>query len=276
MDAMLGVATALLARYEPAMAIDYLERAVSIAPTRQHRLSLERARLSYQHRVETRGSSEQFSGATPDGESGDLTVNLRITDRWRVLARGQVPRKFDASEERSGAGVEWRWKPGTTLRVQAVVAQYEYQWQRRDRKMGRVTLLLLQNFQTYAVIFTATAVMSSFCGAWPRKPLAASNTASTMPLAVSWWCSRITSQTRLAPKSAFWPFTVSNTPSEQKTNTSPRSSGITTSSYVTPGNEPSGTPGSSIWAHASYEHRIGYGSPEFDIVSTRRSKSKNA
>ena len=130
-EAMLGVATALLARYEPAMAIevlgvaeelspdngdvlgalgrahrldgraalaiDYLERAVSIAPTRQHQLSLEAARLSYEHRVETRGSSEQFSGATPDGWNSDLAVNVRLTDRWRLLARGQAQRKFDSS-----------------------------------------------------------------------------------------------------------------------------------------------------------------------------------
>ena len=104
-----------------ALAITYLERAVSIAPTRQRRLSLERARLSHQHHVETRWSNEQFSGATPDSRSGDLIVNLRLTDRWRVLARGQVQRKFATSEERGGGGVEWRWKLATILRAQALV-----------------------------------------------------------------------------------------------------------------------------------------------------------
>ena len=154
-DAMLGVAVALLARDEPAQAIEvldvaeglaannddvlgalgrahrlaghaalavtYLERAVSIAPTRQHRLSLESARLAHLHRVETRWSNEQFSGATPDSRIGDLNLNIRLTDRWRVLARGQVQRKFAASEERGGGGVEWLWKPATTLRAQALV-----------------------------------------------------------------------------------------------------------------------------------------------------------
>lgn len=154
-DAMLGVAAALLARDKPAdaievldvaeglapdnddvlgalgrahwlaghaaLAITYLERTVSIAPTRQHRLSLETARRLHQHRVETRWSNEQFSGATADSRSGDLTVNLRLTDRWRVLARGQTQRKFLVSEERGGAGVEWRWKLATTLRAQALV-----------------------------------------------------------------------------------------------------------------------------------------------------------
>lgn len=154
-DAMLGVAAALLARDEPAEAIEvldvaeklapdndavldglgrahrragrtsraiaYFERAVSIAPTEQHRLSLEGARLSYLHRVETYGSSEQFSGTTPDGESGDLRVNVRLNDTWRVLGRGQVQRKFARSEQRGGGGVEWRWKPTTTLRGHALV-----------------------------------------------------------------------------------------------------------------------------------------------------------
>ena len=154
-DAMLGVAAALLARDEPAEAIEvldvalglapdndevlgalgraeslagrtaqaitYFERAVSIAPTEQHRLSLEGARRSYLHRVETRGSSEQFSGDTPDSRSGDLRVNIRLTDRWRVVGMGQTQRKFAVSEERGGAGVEWRWKRATTLRAQALV-----------------------------------------------------------------------------------------------------------------------------------------------------------
>ena len=114
LDAMLGLAAALLARAEPgeaievlevaeglapanddvlaalgrahglagrrARAIDYLERAMSIAPTEQHRLSLEDARLSYLNRVETRGASEQFRGATPDSHSGDVAVIVRPTD----------------------------------------------------------------------------------------------------------------------------------------------------------------------------------------------------
>jgi Flp pilus assembly protein TadD len=155
-DAMLGVAIALLARDEPAeaievlevaeeldptddqvlaalgrahrqtggtaRAIDYFERAVSIAPTEQHRLSLEGARRSYLHRIETRGSSETFDGATtPDSRSGDLSVNVRLNDTWRVFGRGQVQRKFAETEQRGGGGAEWRWKPTTTLRAHALI-----------------------------------------------------------------------------------------------------------------------------------------------------------
>ncbi len=149
-DARLGVAAALLARDEAAQAIemleaaeerapdddevlaalgrahrqaggdaraiDYYERAVSIAPTQQHRLSLEGVRRTYLHRVETRGSNETFDGATPDSRSGDLSVNIRLNDTWRVFGRGQAQRKFAISEQRGGGGAEWRWKPTTTLR----------------------------------------------------------------------------------------------------------------------------------------------------------------
>ena len=155
LEAMLGVAAALLARTEPAeaitvldraeklapgnddvlaalgrahlqagqtaRAIGYFERAVSIAPTEQHRQSLENARLSYLHRAELRGSIEQFNSDTSDSRSGDLIVNVRLTDAWRVFGRGQVQRKFGVHEERGGGGLEWRWTPTTTLRGHALV-----------------------------------------------------------------------------------------------------------------------------------------------------------
>lgn len=154
-EAMLGVADALLARDEaaaavdlltraedlapqndavlsalgrahrhagrPALALAYLERAVALAPTEQHRLRLEGARLSHHHWVETRGFTEQFSGSTPDSRSGDVSVNLRLTDTMRVFGRAEVQRKFRLTEERGGGGLEWRWRPLTTLRGHAVV-----------------------------------------------------------------------------------------------------------------------------------------------------------
>jgi YaiO family outer membrane protein len=153
-DAMLGVATSLLARDEPAealklltiaeerapendavlaaigrahrqsgrtaRALPYFERAFAIAPTEQHRGWLEGARLSYLHRVETRGFSEQFNGSTPNSHSGDVALNLRVKETLRVSGRGQVQRKFGISEQRAGGGLEWQWKPALTLRGQAL------------------------------------------------------------------------------------------------------------------------------------------------------------
>jgi tetratricopeptide (TPR) repeat protein len=156
LEAMLGVANALLARGEidqaeefldlaeelependevlesvgrthlqsgrTLRAIEYFERAYAISPTEQHRISLEGARLSYLHRVELRGSSEQFGGSTTsDTQFGDVTVNIRLNDRWRAFGRGQAQRKFGISEQRGGGGAEWRWKRTTILRGHALV-----------------------------------------------------------------------------------------------------------------------------------------------------------
>jgi YaiO family outer membrane protein len=161
LEAMLGVANALLARgeFEQAeeildvaeetependdvvyavgrshlyagrtpQAIEYFERAYAISPTDQHRMSLEGARLSYLHRVEIRGSGEQFDAALSSSSSfrrtsfGDVTVNIRLNDRWRVFGRGQAQRKFGVSEQRAGGGAEWRWKSTTILRGHALV-----------------------------------------------------------------------------------------------------------------------------------------------------------
>jgi len=154
-DAMLGVADALVRRDEPALAtevldvaeeleannaevigalgrahraadhsdqaITYLKRAVAVSPTRRNLLSLEAAQLFYLHSVEVRGADEQFSDATPESRLGDLLLNIRLTNRWRVLAQGQVQRKFGRTEERGGAGVEWRWTSATTLRAVALI-----------------------------------------------------------------------------------------------------------------------------------------------------------
>ena len=154
-NAMLGVAEALLRRDEPAAAIDvlevaeglsatngqvlgllgrahraadhsdeaiaYLKRAVTVAPTKRHVRSLEAARLFYMHSVEARAADEEFSDATPDSTLGDLSLNLRLANRWRLLAQGQLQRKFGRTEERGGAGVEWRFASATALRAVALV-----------------------------------------------------------------------------------------------------------------------------------------------------------
>ncbi len=154
-DAILGVANAQLSRYESAealetlaaaetlependgvldaigrahlqagrspRAIEYFERAYTVSPTPQHRMSLEGARQSYLHRIEMRGSNEQFNGSTPDTRFGDVTVNVRVSDTWRVFARGQAQRKLGVSEQRGGGGAEWRLKPSTVLRGHVLV-----------------------------------------------------------------------------------------------------------------------------------------------------------
>ena len=154
-EAMAGVAAALIARDEPALAFEILEPAAKLAPdndevlallgraheqsgrstdavayyeraadaaqTPQHRQALERARLSYLNRIEIRGANEQFDDTTPDTNGGDVALNIRVSDALRVIARGQVQRKFALTEERGGGGLEWRVKPGTILRGQVLI-----------------------------------------------------------------------------------------------------------------------------------------------------------
>jgi YaiO family outer membrane protein len=117
--AALGQANRLAGRH--GQAIVYMERAVAASPTQQHRLQLETARLSYLHRIETRGFNEQFSGSTPETRSGQIAVNVRVRDTFRVIGRGEVQRKFNIREQRAGGGFEWMWKPAITVRAHAIV-----------------------------------------------------------------------------------------------------------------------------------------------------------
>jgi YaiO family outer membrane protein len=154
-EAMTGVARALIARDEPQDAIDVLQTAVTVEPDNdqvhallgeahrqagrnavaitqferatslagQHRLALEQTRVAHFHRVELRGLGEQFSDLTPDGRSGDLMLHIRIADRLRAVGRAQVQRRFGVSEDRVGGGFQWQWKPTTAFRGQVLVGQ---------------------------------------------------------------------------------------------------------------------------------------------------------
>lgn len=97
------------------LAVLYAERAVNLAPTDTHRRALEDARLVHAHRVELTSFGERYNTAASDTGSVDLRVNYRWREDLRVIGRGQHQRKFGFSEQRGGAGLEWRWRPGTTL-----------------------------------------------------------------------------------------------------------------------------------------------------------------
>lgn len=141
-----------------ARAIGYFERAVAIAPTGEHRFRLENARLSYGHRIETRGFGEQFSGSTPDTTGGDLTVNYRLSERLRVVGRGQAQRKFSVSEQRGGGGLEWRWRRSTTVRAQLLVGP-------DNRVMPEGDFLAELDYTRGPAVWTATVRYFDFTGA---------------------------------------------------------------------------------------------------------------
>ena len=97
------------------LAVLYAERVVNLAPTETHRHALEQARLVHAHRVEISSFGEQYNTAAPDTGSVDFRVNYRWREDLRVIGRGQHQRKFGFSEQRGGGGLEWRWRPDTTL-----------------------------------------------------------------------------------------------------------------------------------------------------------------
>ncbi len=104
-----------------AQAVAYLRRTVMASPTLPNRMALERARRSYDHTVSLGYSGEQYTGATPDSRLSDVDVNIRLSSRLRAFGRGQVQRKFSQTEHRAGGGLEWRWKPTTTLSGHALI-----------------------------------------------------------------------------------------------------------------------------------------------------------
>jgi YaiO family outer membrane protein len=182
LDAMLGVASTLLARHESKEAIQILdaaarmapqnaavftllgrahrlagedaraiqdfERAVAIDPADDYRRRLENARLAYLHRIETRGFNEQFNGATPDSRNGYVSLNYRVTETLRVFGRGEAQRKFGTSDQRGGGGFEWRWTSSTTLRGQALV--------------GPGNLVMPEGDYLGEIVYTHGAAVSSF------------------------------------------------------------------------------------------------------------------
>jgi YaiO family outer membrane protein len=114
-DVLADLATAHGRAGNSNLAVLYAERVVNLAPTETHRQALEQARLVHAHRVEINSFGEQYNTTAPDTGSVDARVNYRWREDLRVIGRGQHQRKFGFSEQRGGGGIEWRWRPETTL-----------------------------------------------------------------------------------------------------------------------------------------------------------------
>lgn len=109
-----------LADAQHQLAVGYYGRASVIAPEQNDlRLNFEEARRRYDHRIEAAYFSEMFSDATPDTQSGDVTLNLRVNQQLRVFGRGQQERRFSRTDARAGGGLEWRVHQPALSAVQA-------------------------------------------------------------------------------------------------------------------------------------------------------------
>ncbi len=96
-------------------AVTYFQRASGAAPTEANAVWLERARLAHGHRVDVAGLIEQFDGGLEDTHGADVNISVRLAENFRLTGRGQVAKKFGFNDERGGLGLEWRWKPATTI-----------------------------------------------------------------------------------------------------------------------------------------------------------------
>jgi YaiO family outer membrane protein len=118
---------------ETTRALAYMERAVAIQPSENHRRLLEQTLRFYRHRIEATGLFEDFNENIDDTLATDVRANIRLNDRLRVFGRGQVQRKFGTREGRGGLGLEWRWTPATTLIAHALVGPGDHVLPRSDR-----------------------------------------------------------------------------------------------------------------------------------------------
>ena len=112
-----ALGAAYLQAYNIKLGLSYLESAESIAPTPEHKQALEDARREHGHHVYASGFFEDFNQDVPNTSNANLTIDYRIADRLRVMARGQYQDKFDFSDQRGGLGLDWQWHPQFTLHV---------------------------------------------------------------------------------------------------------------------------------------------------------------
>lgn len=73
-------------------------------------------RATNAHRLEAGYLFEHFDRDVPATHAGDLTLNLRVSDRVRVFGTGQRERKFARVENRGGGGFEVRVRRGLRVR----------------------------------------------------------------------------------------------------------------------------------------------------------------
>lgn len=105
------------------LALACYRRAAGLAPAdAEVRRGLELTRAQHDHRLETRFAYERLPSGTPSGGIGSIDLSLRARQGLRVALRQQVQRRFDLTESRTGAALEWQAAGATRLRAEAAAA----------------------------------------------------------------------------------------------------------------------------------------------------------
>jgi YaiO family outer membrane protein len=171
-DALAALGVTHLRASNTTLAVSYLEQAVATTPTPENMRALEDARRAHGHSVQLGGLFEGFDNGSDDTWGGDLTVNVRLKDRLRLIARGQLQDKFGVSDARGGAGLEWRWRPDASLYVHGLGGPDNLVLPRAE---GRLAL----SYRPGAVAWTAAVQVMDFSTA----------TLSTVSPEMTWWTS---------------------------------------------------------------------------------------
>ena len=171
-DALAALGRTHLKASNTTLAVSYLEQAVATAPTPENTRALEDARRAHGHHVQLGGLFEGFDNGSDDTSGGDLTVNVRLKDRLRLVARGQVQDKFGVSDARGGAGLEWRWRHDASLYVHGLGGPDNLVLPRGE---GRVAV----SYRPGTVAWTAAVQVMDFSTA----------TLSTVSPEMTWWTS---------------------------------------------------------------------------------------
>jgi YaiO family outer membrane protein len=171
-DALAALGVTHLRASNTTLAVSYLEQAVATTPTPENMRALEDARRAHGHSVQLGGLFEGFDNGSDDTWGGDLTVNVRLKDRLRLIARGQLQDKFGVSDARGGAGLEWRWRPDASLYVHGLGGPDNLVLPQGE---GRLAL----SYRPGAVAWTASVQVMDFSTA----------TLSTVSPEMTWWTS---------------------------------------------------------------------------------------
>jgi YaiO family outer membrane protein len=82
---------------------------------------LEHMRRLNRHRVEASFYTETVTQSAAGAHAADVNVDLRATEHVRFQARMQAHTRVSQNEARAGGGVEWRLRPGITVRGSSLV-----------------------------------------------------------------------------------------------------------------------------------------------------------
>jgi YaiO family outer membrane protein len=100
----------------------YYARARRLSPNDPDiRQGLEQVRRFNRHRVEASFYTETLTESGVGAHATDVNLDLRGTERLRFNVRVQAHTRASQNEARTGGGMEWRLRPGMTIRGSSLI-----------------------------------------------------------------------------------------------------------------------------------------------------------